>query len=310
MTQKHIPIFKKIIVEDIVKGRKTKPLTDAILKRHPVTFYYTDSHTDKDPTDRVKQGTRIRGELVALGLSKKGNQLVRGYVEPPSVSKKGYGESGWRTFRVDRMTNIKVLTDEVFNVKRPGYSEGEESKSGPMKVTYVTSKWDNDDVDTQQTDEPTATPPETNNEPTTQPEPERTTEPQPSSTPDLPEPTNLKPSVDPTQDDVDAEVVNNDYQFNFNDLNVRDINGVKTITQQDYEQNLNNVRKHIENKWKENQVNNQKNTNPGQGTRKRFDYDSNLQLSDFLKKNDIRINNELNEMVIKIKRLINYTLHS
>ena len=32
-------MLNKLILENISKGRKTKPLTNAILKRHPITFF-------------------------------------------------------------------------------------------------------------------------------------------------------------------------------------------------------------------------------------------------------------------------------
>ena len=114
-----------------------------------------------------------------MGLSKKGNVIVRGYVESPSVSKKGFAGSGWRTFRVDRMSNIKILEDETFDERREQYKDGEESKAGPMEVTYVTADWDSkqDSKDDEQR-------PEVDDQPTTStPEPETQTEPTP--TPDV-----------------------------------------------------------------------------------------------------------------------------
>lgn len=123
----------------VLKTTKTKPIVDAIKNRNPISFYYSGQRKPKK--DSVKAGNRIKGEVVAIGLSKKGNLIVRAYVQPPSVSKKGFNETGWRTFMVSRMKNIQIFTDEVFDYKRPGYKEGEESKMGPMVVTYATSDW-------------------------------------------------------------------------------------------------------------------------------------------------------------------------
>jgi hypothetical protein len=133
-------IFFKIIEEqDVPKGKKSNTLVSAITYRNPITFYYTGP---KEPSkDSVKPGVRIRAEAVAMGLSKGGNVIVRAYVQPPSVSKKGFSKTNWRTFRIDRMSNLQILQDETFDITRPGYKEGAESNSGPMVTTYVTSDW-------------------------------------------------------------------------------------------------------------------------------------------------------------------------
>jgi hypothetical protein len=77
--------------------------------------------------------------VVALGLSKRGNLVVRAYVQPPSVSKKGFDKTGWRTFMVGRMSDLRV-SDEKFDQKRPDYKEGSDNS---MTVTYVTTDWTN-----------------------------------------------------------------------------------------------------------------------------------------------------------------------
>jgi hypothetical protein len=85
-------IFFKIIEEQSVpKGKKSNTLVSAITNRNPITFYYTGP---KEPSkDSVKSGVRIRAEAVAMGLSKGGNVIVRAYVQPPSVSKKGFSKT-------------------------------------------------------------------------------------------------------------------------------------------------------------------------------------------------------------------------
>ncbi len=85
---KIIKTLHKILNEqNVLKGTKTKPLVDAIKNRNPISFYYSGPRKPKK--DSVKPGNRIKAELVAIGLSKKGNLIVRGFVQPPSVSKKG-----------------------------------------------------------------------------------------------------------------------------------------------------------------------------------------------------------------------------
>jgi hypothetical protein len=130
-------IFKILEEQNILKTSKTKPIVDAIKNRNKISFYYTGPR--KPEKDSVKSGNRIDAEAVALGLSKKGNLIVRAYVQPPSVSKKGFNKTGWRTFMVSRMGNLNV-SDEKFDQKRPEYKEGDDRS---MSVTYVTSDWTN-----------------------------------------------------------------------------------------------------------------------------------------------------------------------
>ena len=83
-------ILYNIIVEEenILKTTKTKPIVNAIKNRNPITFYYSGPRKPKK--DSVRPGNRVEAEAVALGLSKKGNLIVRAFVKPPSVSKKGF----------------------------------------------------------------------------------------------------------------------------------------------------------------------------------------------------------------------------
>ena len=129
-------IFLILEEEAILRTTKTKPIVDAIKSRNKISFFYSGPRKGKDS---VKSGNRIDAEAVALGLSKKGNLIVRAYVQPPSVSKKGFNKTGWRTFMVSRMGNLKV-SDEKFDQKRPDYKEGDDRS---MSVTYVTTDWTN-----------------------------------------------------------------------------------------------------------------------------------------------------------------------
>ena len=130
-------IFNILEEQNILRTSKTKPIVDAIKNRNKISFFYTGPK--KPAKDSVKQGNRIDAEAVALGLSKRGNLVVRAYVQPPSVSKKGFDKTGWRTFMVSRMGNLKV-SDEKFDQKRPDYKEGDDKS---MTVTYVTTDWTN-----------------------------------------------------------------------------------------------------------------------------------------------------------------------
>ena len=129
-------IFKILEEQNILKTTKTKPIVDAIKNRKKIDFYYSGPRNGRDS---VKSGKRESAELVAMGLSKRGNLIVRAYVDTPSVSKKGFEKTNWRTFMVSRMSDVKI-SDEKFDQKRPDYEEGADMS---MSVTYVTSDWTN-----------------------------------------------------------------------------------------------------------------------------------------------------------------------
>ena len=193
-------IFNILEEANILSTTKTKPIVDAIKNRKKISFYY--SGPQKPTKDSVKPGNRIDAEAVALGLSKRGNLIVRAYVQPPSVSKKGFDKTGWRTFMVGRMGNLKV-SDETFDQKKPDYKEGDDRS---MSVTYVTTDWTSKpEVKKLRIMKPLTTKPIT---PTTEPteptptEPEVTTPQEPKTT-ELPQP---KPQTKPEpapQDSID-----------------------------------------------------------------------------------------------------------
>jgi hypothetical protein len=234
-----------ILLEElnILKTTKAKPIADAIKNRNKISFYYSGPRKGKDS---VKSGKRVMVEPVALGVSKKGNLILRGFVQPPSVTKTGFGKHGWRTFILGRMGNVEI-SDQVFNEKRPGYNPNDESPNGPMVKTYVTVDWSKQSKITKPTvDKPTEKPVVSKPEPTQQPvqptEPEKV-EPTPA---ELPQP---KPEEKPTNEPIQ--------------------------TPQDTDnQDLENKKKELYTTKKTDWVNKQKeiggNIKPGQGTRERF----------------------------------------
>jgi hypothetical protein len=129
-------IYKFLLGEQSTTSLASGPkmIANAITDRHPVSFFYNG------PRDEVQAGRRIKAEMVALGLSKKGKMIVRAWVEPPSRSKTGFDRNNWRTFIVSRMSQVEIFDGETFDVKRPNYKEGDDNS---MSVTYVTSNWDN-----------------------------------------------------------------------------------------------------------------------------------------------------------------------
>lgn len=126
----------EIIYEQVVlKSSKVKPIVQAIKNRNPITFYY--SGPTKPDAISVKRGKRIKAEAVAIGLNKKNRLVIRAYVQPPSVSKRGFDEHGWRTFIVARMKDITIHSNETFDTTRPLYNGG--GDDGSMITTYVST---------------------------------------------------------------------------------------------------------------------------------------------------------------------------
>jgi len=185
-------IFTVLEEQNILKTTKTKPIVDAIKNRKKITFYYSGPRKPKK--DSVKAGKRIDAEAVALGLSKKGNLIMRAFVQPPSVSKKGFDKTGWRTFILSRMSDVQI-SDETFDSKRPQYKEGSDNS---MSVTYVTTDWTKQPKVKKEKKPQQITPqPKTTEPTTTEPsvEPVSTEKPQPEpQKQELPQP---KPEVKP-----------------------------------------------------------------------------------------------------------------
>ena len=296
-------IFGLIEEQNIIGTSKTKPIANAIVKRHPITFYYSGPRKPKK--NSVKAGKRIKAEAVALGLHKNsGNLIVRAYVQPPSVSKKGFEKHGWRTFLVNRMSNVEINTNETFDVKKPLYKEGDDKSMNP---TYVTSLWtDRPEI------KPTELPKQT--EPTKEPEkkPEELPQPKPEKKPEkkpeeLPQPKpEKKPSKEPefiSKSKFDVDV------YNSLKSKIKDIEGEKSISKLDYENSVNDLYKKKEREWIDNQRQIGGNTKPGEGTRNKLKNDSKLELDKLLSNDKVNIsdNNDqikLDESIKRIKTLI------
>lgn len=261
-----------------------KTLEDAIKNRMPVSFDY------RGPKGEVQPGRRIKAELVASGLTKKGNLAVRGWVQPPSVSKKGFSEHGWRTFLIDRISSgsIQVYQDEQFDTKRPEYKEGSD---GSFSTTYVTSDWGA--IKQPQPVKPTPKP-----EPTPKEQPPKQELPQPKP--------KEKPSAIPTETPKrDVEI--------FNDLKtkVKVVDNIKQISPDEFKTAIDNLYKKKMEDWKKSQIEVGGNTNAGEGTRRRMEKDSEYDLDKLLKQDNIKVIEpkpeetvELQEQLKRIKTLI------
>jgi len=262
-------LFFKILEEqNILKTTQNKPIVDAIVNRNPITFFYTGPRKPKEKS--VKQGRRINAEAVAMGINSKGNLVIRAYVQPPSVSKKGFNEHGWRTFMVSRMSRIEVNKNTQFNQKKPNYKEGDESpRYGGMRVTYVKSNWE--------TTTPVKKEPKPTEEPIKKIEPLL---PQPKSD-EKPEPTPVEPNKEikpsnelPQPKPEEKPKENPEEEKIFNDL---------------YNKKLSD--------WKKSQSSLNKNTNAGEGTRNRLKKETEDEIKN-------KQTSQLNENIKRIKTLM------
>jgi hypothetical protein len=195
----------------LLKTTNVKAFVNAVTNRNPISFSYYGPRTGKDS---VKSGKRVKVEGVAFGVNKKGKMVLRAYVNPPSVSKKGFNGTHWRTYILSRMKNVVFHTEEQFNTKREDYKDGVD---GSMTRIYATSDWGaklKGKKIIKPKVEPTAEPkPEVNpeieptqptspeTEPSVSPEPQVTTEPptnQPTAEPTEPTPSIAEPTSEPT----------------------------------------------------------------------------------------------------------------
>jgi hypothetical protein len=278
-------ILKNLLIEDSSKTSIRSRIEYAIKNRIPLSFYY------KGPSDEVLSGRRIKVEAVASGLTKKGNLAIRGYVQPPSTSKKGFREHGWRTFLVGRISpgSLTIYEDEQFNEKRPGYKEGNDSA---FTVTYVTSDWG------------TVRKPE-KEIPTPQPQ---VKEPEVKKREELPQPKPKdKPSITPSPE------IKRDIEI-FNNLKskIKTIENQKQITPDELKTAIDDLYKLKLSDWKKSQEEIGGNLTPGEGTRRRLEKDSETDLYNLLKKDNIQVikpnepetQTNLQEELSRIKTLI------
>jgi hypothetical protein len=287
-------IFNKMFFEllqesNILKTSKTQPLVDAIKQRHPITFYY--SGPQKPEKERVLPGTRESGEPVALGLSKKGNLIIRVFVPSPNVSKKGLDKTQWRTFMVSRMSNVKINDEVTFDEKRPQYKEGNDDS---MTVTYVTSDWTQTPEPQPQT-EPTP-------QPQNQPEPQPQTEPTPQSEPQA-EPT---PQVEPTvqtEPTTPTELPQPKPEVKPPKQPVQTPSGTEQNANQDYENKVKQEYDALQRNWIEKQKQSGGNIKPGEGTRARFRKEAEKNLSNAQTNQNTEEPTEPNKLQESISRI-------
>lgn len=258
-------ILSQILLE-APNGTIHKRLRDAIINRNPVSFYYNG------PKGEVLPGRRVKSELVAMGLTKKGNLVVRGWVQPPSISKKGFDSSkqgspeyGWRMFIISRMSGINIYEDETFNQKRPGYNE-----NGDDSLTSIEAKSNWGILPTPKTELPKPT--------VTEPEKPKTELPQP------------KPKEKPSP--LPQPEVKRDIEV-YNDLKnkITNINNNKEISPENVKLSIDALYKKKLEDWVKLQSEVGGNIKPGEGTRRKLEKDSETELFRLLRNDNVKVGN-------------------
>ncbi len=277
-------ILYNLILEDAPKSSIRARIEYAIKNRIPISFYY------RGPSGEVQSGRRIKVEPVASGLTKKGNLSFRGWVQPPSTTKTGFEKHGWRTFLMDRISSgsLTMYEDEQFDNKRPQYKEGDDSS---FSVTYVTSDWG-------KTKEPKIE----------KPSPSPEVKPLDRKKEELPQPKQKeKPTIIPTPEFKREDEIYNDLKTK---INV--VNNQKQISPDELKTAIDGLYQRKLDDWKNSQKETGGNTTPGEGTRRRFEKESESSIYNLLKKDNVQVVNpedgetqiELQEEINRMKTLI------
>ena len=95
-------INKHELIKRVIKEKKT------------LSFYYVDT------TEPGLNGIRVRTQVVAYGISTAGRRVVRAWIDKRSVSYSG--TVGWRLFRLDGMSKLKIETIP-WRVNKPGMNK-------------------------------------------------------------------------------------------------------------------------------------------------------------------------------------------
>lgn len=270
---------------------KITVLRKAITERLPITISY------KGPTEEVLSGQRFDIEPIVLGKNaKSGNLVIWAYVFK-GVSKKGL--PGWKMFRVDRIENVRInLGINPFKLTDlPGYQKGKapNAMKSLSSVDIFSPYWFEEYKNRPQG--PNQPPP---------PHPKKINKPI-----NLPQTQNVVPgdSTEPVQS-PDMDFTKYDIEaFNILKSKVKDVNGERTISTQDFENAVRDLYRKKEDDWKNYQRMMTGNVRPGEGTRKRFDNSSKEELGKILTKNNIKIMDNFQEPLAEIakrfKTLIN-----
>jgi hypothetical protein len=198
-------------------------------------------------------------------------------------------------FRVDRivMANINPKLSNFNLSEIPGFQEGKAPSmmKSLSSVDIFSPYW------IEKGERPVDKVPPTPEAPTPEP-----TEPQSPDTTEIPTPEPTEP-----QTIVKPEMSNRNFtQEVFNEVlpKIKDIDGKKVISKMDYDFAVNSIYTKKEGEFKKYQRMISGNVRPGEGTRNRFRGESQNELNNLLKNNNIEIETVLSEIYNKFKHLI------
>lgn len=298
-------IFKLLLNEQ--DDTKTLLIRNAISERKPITIDY------RSEDDEVLNGVRYDIEPVVLGTNaKSGNKVFWAYVFK-GTSKKGL--PGWKMFRLDRVKEVRTkpgvnpfkLTD------LPDYQKGKapNAMKSLSKVDVFSPYWFEDDPRFKK-DQPMQPAPPQPKKIAVKPAP--VAKPEPPQAAPIPQP---EPSVQPNAPTEKPEPNEPKYgQEVYNTLKnkIKDVNGQKVITKQDYEMAVKDLYSKKEGDWKNYQRQISGNERPGEGTRSRFDKSSRGELDALMSVDNVKVQDEtqpnptpenLSETIRRFKILIN-----
>jgi len=258
---------------------KMMDLRKAIIERKPISIQYSG------PPEEVLSGPRYDIEPIVMGTNaKSGNLVIWAYVFR-GVSKKGI--PGWKMFRVDRIQSIDAdsFNKDSFKLEDlPGYQQGKapNAMKSLSRVDIYSPYWFEGYKKNQKKPYQPAPPaPEPKEVPTTEP--------------------TTAPTEVPTSPDLFSHKLDI-IAFNKLKAKVQDVDGQKTVTNQEYQDTLNNLYKDKEGEWKRYQSMVSGNVRPGEGTRNRFKTYGKKEIDDLLSQNGITVSNEVNNMVAEIQK--------
>jgi len=265
-------------------------LRKAIGERIPMSIYY------EGPPNEVRKGQRIDIEPIVLGKNAKSGNLVIWAFVFKGVSKKGL--PGWKMFRVDRIKSAKLnQTAQRFKLgELPGYVKGKAPSmmKSLSSVDIFSPYWfDDEEKYVAEPTPPTEVP--------LQPQAQAPAPIQPKQPESNPETPNDSPNA----------LANKVY----NELipQIRDVEGRRTISKQDYDAALSNLAGYQKDQFNVHQRMIGGNQRPGEGTRKRFDDTSKFELDRVLAQDGVDVEEGGGEMLAeghriqnRIKRLINW----
>lgn len=270
----------------IEQDTKLSVLRKAIGERLPISIYYSG------PPNEVREGQRIDIEPIVLGTNaKSGNLVIWAYVFK-GVSKKGI--PNWKMFRVDRIKSAKFSNIGATQFKLgdlPGYERGKAPSmmKSLSSVEIFSPYWFEDDERF-----------------TAQPKPFAPKKPEPPTP-------QVQPAV-PTQRAKTGIPSKDALTTIYTELqpHIRNVNGQNVISTKEYQNAINNLYRTKEDEFKMYQRAISGHQRPGEGTRKRFEDTSKIDIDKLLQQNNIQVSDEPEALAEgyriqnRIKRLINW----